>query len=510
MTRKSIPAWALLALLSLTAPPLHAQQDQALIDALVRKGILSQKEAEQIQAEVEKEADQTPAPPQNKIKIGDWVDELRLSGEIRLRNQWDDSTPQLPKAPRQTTYTNHSQRDRWRFRLRLNADFKLKGNFFGGVQLSTSQNGATDSSNQTLGQGFDNYSIYITRAFLGWAPADGLTFVGGKQPNPFYTTEMVWDPNVNPQGLVERIDFHKLFNLSFGESSYAKDGKAPAAPPPEKPANALEVSLIAGQFIFFDNNESNLVTSGTGRVNQDAYLFETQLLTRLKLGKALAITVAPALFVTNDSVAGLAGNPPIALQNTQPFQGPTRDQLILLAPGDVSFLIGKIPVKAYWDLAYNFSGDDRWNNEYGPLYSNVTFNRAGTAITGFPAANRIGPSFSDNFAYEVGVKIGENKKQGDFAIFGDWRQVGLTSVDPNLNTPDFALSSLNTQGIRLGLAYNVTDYATFAVTWYHSWALTRNLFGGAATGTIPASTINNSIAPFNHVDVLQVDFLVNF
>ena len=511
MTRMSEAAWALFALLALAAtPPLRAQQDQALIDALVRKGILSEKEAEQIQAEIQKEAAQAPASPQSKIKIGDWIDELKFSGELRLRNQWDDTTPQLPKAPRQTDYSNHSQRDRWRFRLRLNLDFKLKGNIFGGVQLATSQNGAADTNNQTLTGGYDNYNIYISRAFLGWAPLDGVTFVGGKQPNPFYTTELVWDPSVNPQGLVERVDFHKLFNMTFGEPGYAKDGKAPAAPPPAKPSNALEVSLIAGQFIFYDNNEYNRVTSATGRVNQDAYQFETQLLTRLKLGKALAITVAPALFITNDSVAGLAGNPAQALQNTLPFQGPARDQFILLAPGDVSFLIGKLPVKLYWDLAYNFSGDDRWNNEYGPLYSDVTFNRAGTAITGFPAANRIGPSFSDNFAYEVGVKIGENKKQGDLSIFGDWRQVGLTSIDPNINSSEFALSSLNSQGIRLGLAYNLTDFATFAVTWWHSWALTHNLFGGAATGTIPASTINNTIAPYNHVDVLQVDLLVNF
>ncbi|HEY2123489.1 MAG TPA: hypothetical protein VGH07_07830 [Chthoniobacterales bacterium] len=46
-------------------------------------------------------------------------------------------------------YDSIVQRDRWRFRLRLNADFKLAGNFFGGVQLSTSDNRNGSTGNAT-------------------------------------------------------------------------------------------------------------------------------------------------------------------------------------------------------------------------------------------------------------------------------------------------------------------------------------------------------------------------
>ena len=99
--------------------------DQALLDALVRKGVLTEKEATAIEQEVSKEAI-APAPgSESKIKLGDWVKELKLYGDLRLRYQYDDSQPQIPKAPLQTNYVNVSQRSRWRFRLRLNADFKL-------------------------------------------------------------------------------------------------------------------------------------------------------------------------------------------------------------------------------------------------------------------------------------------------------------------------------------------------------------------------------------------------
>ena len=92
---------------------------------------------------------------------------------------------------------------------------KLEGNFFGAVQLSTSDNRTADSKNATYTGGYDNYSIYLSRAFMGWNPMPGLTFIAGKQANPFYTTDLIYDPEVDPSGVVERIDFDKIFNWSF-------------------------------------------------------------------------------------------------------------------------------------------------------------------------------------------------------------------------------------------------------------------------------------------------------
>jgi hypothetical protein len=112
--------------------------------------------------------------------------------------------------------TSISNSNGFRSRLRLDADFKLTGNFFGGVQLTTSDNRGGTTTNATYTSGFDNYNIYISRAFMGWAPIDGLTFVIGKQNNPFYTTELNWAPDVGPTGLIERIDFHSLFGWESG------------------------------------------------------------------------------------------------------------------------------------------------------------------------------------------------------------------------------------------------------------------------------------------------------
>ena len=131
-----------------------------------------------------------------------------------------------------------------------------------------------------------------------------------------------------------------------------------------------------------------------------------------------------------------------------------------------------------------------------------------TAVTGFPASSRISPSFSDNLAWLVGIQLGQNKKQGDWSLFGNFRQVGLTSIDPNINDSDWAVSNLNMQGFKFGLAYNLTDFAVFAVTGYITWNLTENLYGGAAN--TPSNITGAGIARDSTANTVQVDLNMQF
>src|SRR5580698_376685 len=143
MRKRALPMLALAAMLASTNMTAHAQSkgDQALLDALVRKGVLTEKEATEISAETAQQV--MDAQPQATIKVGDWVKELRLSGDLRIRNQWDQRTPMILTNPKLGSQDENIPRDRWRFRLRLMADFKLEGNFFGGVMLSTDDNRAS-------------------------------------------------------------------------------------------------------------------------------------------------------------------------------------------------------------------------------------------------------------------------------------------------------------------------------------------------------------------------------
>src|SRR5260221_12868123 len=151
--------------------------DQALIDVLVRKGILTQKDAESIEAEVSKNPAVVPAPS-SPLKLAPWIKELKLSGDLRLRYQWDEEQAQEPSvAPGAPTPTpspslrnptptltaspngrNHvATRSRWRFRLRLNAEIKFDGGVFGGFSPTTKN--FADYGQQTHTGGVQKHSL---------------------------------------------------------------------------------------------------------------------------------------------------------------------------------------------------------------------------------------------------------------------------------------------------------------------------------------------------------------
>lgn len=554
----------------------RAQEVGVLVDTLVDKNLLTPQEAERIRAGLAKENAQTSA---GKLKLSNSITELSISGDGRLRYQYDQADAQLDTpatagtAARIGANPNLSQRSRWRFRLRLNADVKFGDAFFGGFGLATGQ--AADSNMETFTSGFDNYNIFINKAFLGWKPTDWLTIIGGKEANPFYTTELVWDADINPQGFVEILDVGKAL---FPDSKFS-------------------LQLIAGQFIFSDNNEFGVDSD----LSTDAWLFAQQVKASYKFDSNTSATFAPgfmtytaadltglrntraftdAVFpaaaftavqttttdqrqnaiqiqydatgrptvtvtpidkqttvqvttpatgsprtvtttgeraqkgyraafnaVTGDVAADPAhGIPAVAKDVTKANQvvtstkivstgttvitnappanavsGETRSQTILTAPGDFSFRLFGLKSKLYWDIAYNLNGAERYNQIYG--------------LSKSPGG---GHSGRDSLAWLAGLQVGENKKAGDWSLYANYREIGIASVDPNLNDSDFALSALNVRGFKVSAAYNFTDWLSAAVSYARAWNLKDNLIGGQATG-------GSGIADINTVDVFQVD-----
>jgi hypothetical protein len=459
--------------LTLAGAAAQAADDSALIDILQRKGVLSKKEAEEVRAEMAHDAGDSAS----KIKLSPAVSELKLYGDLRLRYQYDSKDNQL--LPHDGGGSNVSQQNRWRFRLRVNADFKLGETVFGGVELATGH--PADSANQTYDEGFDDYNIFISKAYLGWKPNDWFTLLGGKFTNPFYTTDLVWDPDITPNGATEIIAFHKLFGGGeSGGGGYSKDGKAiKEVVAPELP---WELTLVAGQFIYDDNKE---FAGPDSDLSTDAYLFETQLIGSYKFD-SFKITFAPAwLTYINGTLTDLDNNNPF--NDPVPGLGATRDLNLLLAPGDVTFKVAGVKTKFFWDFSYNIDGNKRVQDIYGQRFA-----------PGVPQHTT-----EDDFAYSVGLQIGENKKAGDWSFILNWRATGLGSVDPNLNESDFVQGELNTRGWKVGASYSLTDFSNLTVTYGYAWNLRDSLVGPLVTGS-------NGVADSNEVQLLQVDLNVKF
>lgn len=544
MTKSTIVTLALASALILgSGAAAFAQGDSgALVDALVRKKILTAQEGEDIRADLIKENAATTA---GKINLSNSITELKIYGDIRLREQYENIDPQF-EPPRTAAdgaiatdpttgkpiYKKGSsgfgnpqqgvQQDRFRFRLRLNADFKFTEGFFGGVQLQT--NSASDSGNQTYGassaaggQAFGNYGIYISRAFFGWQNSDwGLTIIGGKQANPFYTTDLVWDPDINPDGITESLAIHKLVvgchseQAGYSKDGYGKDAKSVVSTVQEE--LPWELTLNMGQLIYADNIEDAVGTD----FNTDAWLFVEQAVASYKVTPDVKVTIAPGYMTyTNGNVTAASDSVPFV--NSTGSNGlahsVTRDLSIVTAPGDVSFKVCGIATKVLWDFAYNFRGTDRYNNELGGTHASFNSPAEPLLSTDPTGRHRAFHSGADDLAWLAGFALGTNKKAGDWSIFANFRQTGIASIDPNLNDSDFALSYLNTQGYKVGLAYNITDFCVAGVTWYDAWNLRKDLFGGEATPALNSSgkiVQDQNIANGNQIQVLQVDLSVKF
>ena len=79
-------------------------------------------------------------------------------------------------------------------------------------------------------------------------------------PNPFVTTSMVWDADINPEGLAEQ--WKHTFNLSYGGGQTvsgrlrARMERASRRSSPSPP-DAIDVFANFGQFVYDDANPEN-------------------------------------------------------------------------------------------------------------------------------------------------------------------------------------------------------------------------------------------------------------
>jgi len=422
--------WALL-----TGVPLVAQDSGPLIDLLVRKGIINDQEAEDLRTELVREFVANTSA--GKLNLSSSLTEFKLSGDIRLRHQVET------QAPQNGTITN--ERTRERFRFRFNGDAMLQKGWGAGFAFETAS--AADSGNQTFQDGNNDYSLSLARAYLSWQPNLHWLVVAGKQRNLLYTTDLVWDADINPQGVTEVYR-----HLLSGKDTF---------------------EVRAAQILMDDRAET--VPGPNGR---DAWLFAQQAVYTKWFGRdeignqSNNLIVAPGLMLYNQSTLD-------GLDNETPFNGSTRGLGLLTFAGEVNWahIRGNgTQLKLYWDSSYNLEAERRVRRVYG-----------------LPAANK------DALAWLVGVgyAFGQGKIQGDYSLRVDYRHIGLGAVDPNLNDSDFGFGNLNQEGFKISGSYNVTDFANLNLTYFH-------------TTDIRETLIQPAVARNDHSQILQADLVVKF
>ncbi|BAN36624.1 hypothetical protein SCD_n02825 [Sulfuricella denitrificans skB26] len=143
--------------------------------------------------------------------LPDWVGRFKWSGDVRLRYQNDlfqkDNTSPANLALFGINVNNTTEdRERMRVRVRLNADIKIADDWKAGLRLSTGNTTDPVSTNQTMGNSFNKYTVVFDRAFLKYDPYRWLSVSGGRMPNPWFSpTDLVWDKDLNFDGLAATL-----------------------------------------------------------------------------------------------------------------------------------------------------------------------------------------------------------------------------------------------------------------------------------------------------------------
>ena len=127
-------------------------------------------------------------------KSSAWFERIKVSGDLRLRHdtQWREEKNGA------TEYARHRER----FRLRIGAKAKTSENTEVGFRLATGS-GFQNTTNQSADAHARGKGIFVDKAYATWKATDMLTITGGKHSRPLFTSSLVWDSDVNPEGLSE-------------------------------------------------------------------------------------------------------------------------------------------------------------------------------------------------------------------------------------------------------------------------------------------------------------------
>ena len=167
-------------------------------------------------------------------KLASWAEKIRFSGDFRYRHEFFDDGVRTSDRDR--------HRQRIRARLGMHATPSDDLDFY--LRIATGSDPDPVSTNNTLTDGFSKKHLWLDRAYVDWHPEllSGARVLAGKMANPFVPsakTDLVWDLDVNPEGLA----LNHTLELSETLSVFATAGHFWLA----EHSGGADTTLVAGQ-----------------------------------------------------------------------------------------------------------------------------------------------------------------------------------------------------------------------------------------------------------------------
>lgn len=522
-----------------------------LLDLFIKKGFVTEQEAEQVQAEaaaLRTNEAQMPSAPSSKWKISEGIKSVELFGDVRLR--YEDRSAEDPAG-------NSIDLQRFRYAVRVGLRGDLLDYFNYGFRLDTGANprssfvtvgssssfGANQPNNGTYQGPFgkSNSGINIGQVYLGWRPWEWADLTVGKMPNPLYTTPMVWSGNISPEGFAEHLKYTVGpvdFFATFGQFLYADFNPDSASAgfglgfPPGTSSGSGSGQKTDNIFMFAWQGGFNyhITTNTSAKIAATLYNYtglqqisgsgaSSPYFGNPYVGEGAYYYYGGTNSVNPGYLPGASGYLPGTVFNQGAYQsvGYPFNQvglnhlLVLEVPFEFNFKISRLDARLFGDVAYNLDGAQR-AADAANAYSQILLATAppnGNAVPrSFPAQKK------DVKAYQIGLDLGSRDSLGlvsgttsrrhAWEVKTYWQHIEQYSLDPNLLDTDFFEGVENLEGIYVAAGYCFTDNLIATFRYGHASRINDLLGTGGSGQDIP------QINPINDFDIYQIDLTLRF
>jgi hypothetical protein len=391
-----------------------------------------------------------------------WVSRISLDGDFRLRYQgeyFDDGNfPLFPDVgainrsggvttadgfPLLNTTEN---RHRLRYRARLGLKAKLTDQVLVGVRLASGNDAGAVSTNETMGDYFEKDAIWIDRAYVQVTPFEGVSLIGGRMPNPFFSTDLVWDTDVNPEGVA----------LSLGYDGFSE---MPFAPRP---------FLVAGAFPLVER----------GIDDNDRWLYAGQVGLEAEPMDDLSVKVAATYYDFQNVQSRL--NPPDgsrlndftappALSNGNSVFNIRTDGLTTLAglasKYELLNLTGQLTYRGFDPIMVRLTGD---------YVKNLAFDKG--EIDRLRGEAGVPPG---DTGWQARVTVGHEqvKQRNEWQVSAGFKRLETDAVMDIFTDSDFGLGGTDVEGYVLEAVYGVYDNTSISLNWFSTNSIDRPPLG---------------------------------
>jgi len=398
------------------------------------------KELQAQKKEVQEEAVKEAKVEAKKI-LPEWTNRFKFFGDIRLRYQGDyldgnNADLLNPSNPTQLLNTK-TDRQRLRLRARLGVSATVNDEVDAVLRITTGDTATPTSTTTTLDDYFNRKAITLDLAYLKWSPTPQFYIMGGRVPNPWLCTDLVWAPDLNFDGFA----FNYNAKMTPTLAGFVTGG---AFPVQEVEFSSRDKWLFAGQV--------GVHYKPTSKINA-------------KLGVA---------FYDFTNMTGKANSPDFPNVNdfTSPLFQQKGNTLMDIDPtATVKTALAsdfqELNVTGFLDLGY-------WHPVHavfiGDYVRNLGFNLN-------QVRDRTGNPFvtEDINGYQVGVALGhpEVREFAQWKGYFFYKYIGADAVVDAFTDPDFHLGGTNAKGWIIG-----GEFGLMKNFWLSSRWITSNEISG--------------------------------